>query len=116
MKWVFIVIAGSIATVGCSSLVVKAPTAGYASLAFAEVDSSNRDFIPGTFQSVNGVDIPTTSEPIYVKAGWRRVGYTCPNHLTFDGPPIVAAVFEAGASYQLRCIKSEAVIQRVGEG
>jgi uncharacterized protein YceK len=102
-------------TTGCSSLVATAPGAGYASLQFAEVEGG-RATIPGTFQSVSELDIPTTSSTIYVKAGWRRIGYTCPDHITVDGPPRTTAVFEAGASYQLKCVASQAVIQRVDEG
>lgn len=74
---------------------------------------TGKDSIPGTFHSVGGLDIPTTSSAIYVKAGWRRIGYTCPDHLTMDGPPTTTAVFEAGASYRLKCVASEAVIERI---
>ncbi|MBT2748606.1 MULTISPECIES: hypothetical protein [unclassified Lysobacter] len=112
MKWICAVTIGLLMTTGCSSLVATAPSPGYASLEFADV-RDGKDSMSGTFQSVGGLEIPTTSSTIYVKAGWRRIGYTCPDHLTVDGPPTTTAVFEAGASYQLKCIASEAVIERV---
>lgn len=112
MKWICAVAIGLLATTGCSSLVADAPSPGYASLEFAEA-RTGKDSIPGTFHSVGGLDIPTTSSAIYVKAGWRRIGYTCPDHLTMGGPPTTTAVFEAGASYRLKCVASEAVIERI---
>ena len=112
VKWICAVAIGSLATTGCSSLVADAPSPGYASLEFADA-RTGKDSIPGTFHSVGGLDIPTTSSAIYVKAGWRRIGYTCPDHLTLDGPPTTTAVFEAGASYRLKCVASEAVIERI---
>jgi uncharacterized protein YceK len=114
VKWICMATICLSTTAGCSSLVATAPSPGYASLEFAEAPSGKYS-ISGTFQSVGGVDIPTTSSTIYVKAGWRRIGYTCPDHLTVDGPPTTTFVFEAGASYRLKCVESEAVIERLGD-